>query len=862
MAYRIYNPTVTETVAVDPYDNPAHLTYVSNSSLAFWRGRYWAVMDGTTQGFIEGSAGQSIWLTTSTDTVAWTGPVQPFRNPNYCVNPISGTYLEWQPNLVVVDDELWCTWSGADGYVSKLSDPDGLWTTYRFEFSGTDVSISTTVQGAATGGRALRPTIDGWSDWLPYAASNPIVLSSGVVACPFTLLSSHLSTQTPASSAFVRAVKHNALLKCEGGTWSMTLIDTSAFGDFCPWEPFIVENPAGHVTVFSRNLDSRVDDDDFLLAATSVDGGETFSPSVSAKMLVPSSRGFARQVSDKRWVMTHLDQAQGSNNTVDQELSAHRFNGSVFVSRRGGDDFVAGVNFSGHDNCANYPQFIVGPTGDLLINYTSGSGNAFDKVRRSLRIVRLDALDDDNHYVHPRSTLRFVGGPYDPPIAGSPPYYSFSGHDRIWSTTSVTATTGATYVAWLRRDANADVVMDCRTLDSTGQVLRVTGLSLPGVNFLHGFTIGLKPVMLAAVVDNNSADTITFYLGDGGPAFLTSTCYYRSILFSGQPSNNDTIRIDGVLYTFKTSASASRDVAIGVDVATTITNLRTKLLTDSMQALAFPTRLVMTRSDSGTPGDPADPLAVRPSFAVVSGSANITVETGMPLSGGPLSVGMKAQSVSALAPYVGRLYEARVYASALTANNLRALYNSKASSFDYPAMSGTATAPSSPLLLLDPSVHDSEEFPSISQPARCEVVDDTLLRIHGEGSAGIELPYGATKLTIRYKLGATPTSTDKYTVATFGTSDNPVKLHISAAHPAALYANDRFVGSLATPTGWNTVIVTVSTNKIRVGAFEHVFSGKPRAHLGNAYPEGLLAVSKSVDFDVSGMGAVQARGEG
>ena len=46
---------------------------------------------------------------------------------------------------------------------------------------------------------------------------------------------------------------------------------------------------------------------------------------------------------------------------------------------------------------------------------------------------------------------------------------------------------------------------------------------------------------------------------------------------------------------------------------------------------------------------------------------------------------------------------------------------------------------------------------------RCEIVNDSLLRIHGEG----ELPHGVNELTIRYKLGDVPVSDDKYVIASF-----------------------------------------------------------------------------------------------
>lgn len=850
MDYEIYDPEITTTVAVDTYDNPAGLTYVSNSSLEYWAGQFWAIVDGTTLGVVEGSTGQQIWLTTSEDGVTWTPPVQPFRDSLYCNNPISGSTLEWQPNLVVVGDELWCIWSGADTYISKLTNPAGKWINYRFEFATTVPSISTTITGAATGGRSTRATFDALTDWFAFPSQNPIVLANGMVLCPVTFQSQTLSTQTPAASAFTRQLKFNALLKTVNGTdWSVTRIDTSAFGDFCAWEPFAVENPAGHVYVYSRNLDARVTDEDFLLVARSLDGGVTFEPSVSAKMLVPSTRGYARRVAKQRWLMAHVDHPQNSTQNPDQALSQGvRRNGALFMSRRGVDDFIPGVNFSGHDTSMNYPQFTIGPDGAAYINYTSGVGS---DIRRSLRVVKVDALpDDDTAYIHPRSVTI-----YDPPAAtdptlyaGPPAYYEFNGANQALSVTSLTATTGVTYTAWLEWDTGGDVIIDSRANSTTafGQVFFKNGLAINALNFLHGFTlVPNTPTFLAAVIDN-TAQTVTLYAASGG-AFSTKTGHYRSILFAGQPADGDTVTINGVVYTFRPSASLTNEVTIGASVAATITNLATKLSTNSMSSFnPGSSRLIMTRTDIA-------------SFTATSGSGQISVESGIPLSSGPVSFGKKGASIgSSLTGYAGNMYEARVYASPLSVANLTNLYNAKASSFGYSTMGGTSTAPGSPLLLLDPGSPNLTEFPSVGAAPRCEIVSATLLRIHGEASASVELPYGATDVIIRYKLGATPTGTDKYVVATFGTVEYPIRLYIDAANPTSLYANDRLVAAVSSPTSFNTVTVRVSTHKINIGSFENYFAGKPRCYLGNAFPESKLAVSKTIDFDVSAMTATKA----
>lgn len=848
MDYRIYNPTVTEQTVVDPYDNAAGLTYVSNSSLAYWQGRYWAVMDGNVGPLYEGAAGQQIWLTTSADAATWGAPYQPFRNSSYCNNPMTGGSIEWQPSLVVVGDELWCTWSGANGYVSKLTSPTGKWTNYRFEFLGQTVSLSTTITGSATGGRALSPTIDGISDWLPFFSQNPIVLSSGAAACPLTLYSATQSTQTTASSSFTKALKYNALLLADGNSWSLSLVDTQQWGDFIAWEPFVVENPVGHVYVYTRNLDARVVDEDFMLVSVSTDGGHTFSPAESANMLVPSTRGFARQVSDKRWVMVHNDHPQNSTRAVTQALSALvRRNGAVFVSRRGVTDFVPGINFSGDSVSANYPQFIVGPDADtLLINYTDNIGGP---VRRSFKLVTVNPLPDDDYaYVHPRSIgIYSPVTAYDPPlVSGTPPYYSFNGVNRLWSADPLTVTSGLTYTAWVRWDRDGTVLMDSRQnstdVSAFGQVFFAGGSSINGLNVLHSLTLNpFSPVFAASTFDP-SAGKITVYACQGGASFTTKTGYYRSFEVLGQPADGDTITVNATTYTFRTTPTLTNDIEIGEGYYQTIDNAITKIKTNSMLAAGAGAngRIIMMRSDLTT-------------FTISSTSSAITADTTTPLNGGPVSFG-KASVTSGLWPFAGRIYEARVYDSVLTDANITNLYNAKAASFGYSTISGTSTAPSSPLFFLNPASPNAT-IESAGDVSTCEVVDSSTLRINGETSASVELPYSVTQLTLRFKLGASPTGTERYTIATFGGSRRPVRLYIDADNPTKLYANDVEVLTIAAPTSYTSIGVTVSTNKITIGTVERDFSGRPRCYLGDAYPEGLLTPDKYVQYDISEMNA-------
>ena len=199
MDCRIWDPTVTRSTIIDPYNDPAGLVYVSNSSLEYWQGYYWASMDGQTDGLTEASGQQYCWMTRSSDLSSWATAWTPFRDSDYCTNPVTGTDggRDWQPSLAVVGDELWCTWSGkGTGFVSKLSDPAGKWTNYRFEWDGLDlIASSSSINDAPAGGRSTDATVEAIS-YQVFPSTNPVVLSSGVVCCPATLISDSITDQT------------------------------------------------------------------------------------------------------------------------------------------------------------------------------------------------------------------------------------------------------------------------------------------------------------------------------------------------------------------------------------------------------------------------------------------------------------------------------------------------------------------------------------------------------------------------------------------------------------------------------------------------------------------------------------------
>ena len=623
----------------------------------------------------------------------------------------------------------------------------------------------------------------------------------------------------------------------------MTLIPTAKAAN-AAWEPFVVENAVGHIYVYSRNLTvpSSTGNQDAMLVAVSYDGGQNFTPSVSSRVYTNTSRGAAVNVSGRNLML--LSDA------------ATRYNNAIFIDGRNSDGFVPGVNFSEFNHSLKYPQGIV-VDDEVWINYSSGlSGNAADNNemgRSSYQLTKVSLPDPDTALVCPRSNVMwdsYTKTSFSDPdlVADSPPYYKFTGNKRMASTTEFSTSAGASFAGWIfvPYDVTFGPLMDFRSgLTGGGPLFRVAGASLASVQIFNSMTLpNTRPVFVATTITDTG--TIKHYMAAGEDDFSTKTSYYKSVLFSGQPTNGQTITVNSVVYTFKTTASATNDVQIGASTVATVTNLKTRINTTSATGNAASTYLLDTRLLISLPQGG--------SFSVSTTSGNITVETSLDLDGSVGYVGSPRPG-SSLLPFFGNVYLMKAWSSALTDNNIRYLYNNFCSNFGYDTIAGTATAPAAALLTLDPANPDTNEWATVGEAHRCEVVDENTLTIHGEASAAVELPYGTTQVGLRWKLSDTPADTDKFVIATFGLPDNPVRLYLDADDPDGLYLDGDLVMTIQQPTEWTSLSVVTSPGKVKVGAVEKYVPGAARCFLGNAYPEGLLESTKSIDFDVSTMTA-------
>lgn len=387
-SYALYQPTIEHAFVCDAAAQP--LRYNHDSSVAWVRDR-WVCLWNANAIPEEGAPGQLNYVSTSRDGLSWSAPHPAFSDPSLCANPVpcsKGT--QWQPNLLVVKDQLWCLWSQNSKdehngcYLSVLATPDGLWTNRLLTWNG-----------------KADPVIDGKAFRL-FPTQNPVRLSSGRVLAPVTMMGP-LSANAPSDkTGWQWLEKRNSVLFTDdnGVTWQVSPGTTLPGLDWRQWEPTVFEQPDGSVMMFARNnLIPAFEKADMKAAETltwsvSHDGGATWSPHAFVPLeTVVSRMHVLRQPDSDRFLMLHNDWPAGT-------FCTDRRNLSLFVNRGGGIDFTAGIGLTGREPEVAYPQMDIRDNA-LLFTYSQGACGL-----RSIRAVRVSPLPDPGQlYLYPRSNL-------------------------------------------------------------------------------------------------------------------------------------------------------------------------------------------------------------------------------------------------------------------------------------------------------------------------------------------------------------------------------------------------------------------------------------------------------------------------
>ena len=400
-AYEVYQPRIEVHSVVD--GDADALNYNHGSAIAWFRDR-WFCLWNANQARNEGKPGQLIYASTSRDGRTWSVPEPAFASPENSVDVVPCPRgVQWQPNLIVVGEELWAAWSQLSRdehygcYLSRLAAPAGKWRSRRLLWEGHPDA-----------------EVDG-QRWRVFPLSGPVRLRRGRALVPVTLLGRRAEDAPESLKGWHALVKRSSVLYSDdrGETWQVSPGAIRPGCSWGQWEPTVWEQSDGTVTMFARNESAGKASEDALLWSESGDGGETWTPHRRVPIRTAVSRMHVVAGPGDRFLMAHNDWPACG-------LMGRRFNLALFLARGAGTDFVAGPGFSGVEPVVGYPC-VWRHGDDAFVSYSAGH------PPRSIKVARISPLPSPGrHYLFPRTNTR--PGPAPLPAPG---FYRFSGHQVL-----------------------------------------------------------------------------------------------------------------------------------------------------------------------------------------------------------------------------------------------------------------------------------------------------------------------------------------------------------------------------------------------------------------------------------------------
>lgn len=389
MNYRLFQPTVEPSVIYTGQLKEGEYGYNHDVSVEWFDGRFYAVWNAHPSSVIEGDPGQVNVLSTSPDFKIWSHPVPFLHEAQYAENPIyNPEIVAWQPNLLNLDgEELWCTWCYCDAVAKSADRPH----------SGTYLSkLKKGSDRWATSVIVDRLEIDGMQA-VGFPTQNPFRCSSGRIIAPMVFLNTSQQTSRDETDEKKNRMWDVCAYTDDGGeTWQFSNPMSRVDNQFGQWEPFFYEQADGTLRGIMRNF-----------------GGHDLMPCTQWQLTTTGTgaqKGTPLEFNaDLQYANIETGRARpqvfrvGSRYALlmndNYNLRGSRLNLSVFFSRSGKNDFVAGVPFSPREIYSTYPQGVE-HDGKIYIAYTSTENN---HKQWTIRGAVVHAPEDNVRYLWPRS---------------------------------------------------------------------------------------------------------------------------------------------------------------------------------------------------------------------------------------------------------------------------------------------------------------------------------------------------------------------------------------------------------------------------------------------------------------------------
>ncbi len=389
MNYQLFQPKVEPSVIYTGQLKEGEYGYNHDVSVEWFDGLFYAVWNAHPSTIVEGDAGQVNVLSVSPDFKTWSHPVPFLHEETYVENPVyNPEIVAWQPNLLNIDnEELWCTWC----YCHPVAKSEKCLN------SGTYLSILK--KGAerwVTSQIIDRLEIDGLSA-VGFPTQNPFRCSSGRIIAPMVFLNASQQTLRDENDEKKNSMWDVCAYTDDGGkTWQFSNPMSRVDNHFGQWEPFFYEQSDGKLRGIMRNFSGGdlMPCTQWQLTTTGT-GAQKGTPVVFDADLQYAHIETGRARPQVFRVGSRYALLMNDN----YNLRGSRLNLSVFFSRSGKNDFVAGVPFSPHELYSTYPQGVA-HDGKIYIAYT-----ATENRHRQwyIRGAVIDAPEEDVRYLWPRS---------------------------------------------------------------------------------------------------------------------------------------------------------------------------------------------------------------------------------------------------------------------------------------------------------------------------------------------------------------------------------------------------------------------------------------------------------------------------
>ena len=358
--YALYQPSISYSMICEGQTPPLFGKYQHGAALAHFDGKFFVVWQLNPTVYIEWGRGRKIYFSTSVDFETWSTPQ--LLAPDLVHRGGTQPLLLSAPN-----GELWCLWLAG----GKDPQDTGLWLSTR------------------------RPGVEKWThrrvfseerfdqEYTLYPQSNPWVLSSGRIIAPFI---ARVGDSREPRGVFLYTDDDG--ISWQLSDWIRWPVNERNLGI---WEIHGSEQQDGRIRVFSRNLAYDPARPDTVFLTTCGTGAAlTFPEEVKyAGVQGSQNRPQVIKLRGSRYCLFMPD-------TYARSLPCRT--ASLYFSRSGTNDYVAGPALVPSGVCCSYPQGIE-HEGSL---YIAATGEYPDDWRNMVGIKVSPSPEPDQFYLWPR----------------------------------------------------------------------------------------------------------------------------------------------------------------------------------------------------------------------------------------------------------------------------------------------------------------------------------------------------------------------------------------------------------------------------------------------------------------------------